>query len=216
MKNYFDYSGPQRFRRGESLPHLEVDGGIYFVTICLQDSIPKKQLARFKAEREEELERLKKQKKLTSKTRQLVDDGYFEKVDGVLDQGHGSMLLQRDDVAQIVADAFEYFHRDRYDLDMWSIMGSHAHLTLQTRRGHWLSDIMHSWKSFTGNEINKLVGREGKLWQADFYDRLLRSEEELAEKRKYVWRNPEAAGFKEWKWRRQYPDRWSKDEEKAS
>lgn len=217
MTNYFDYSGPQRISHGEHLPHLEIDGGIYFLTICLHDSIPKKQLARFKSERARDLEQLEKQKKLTSETRRAVDDAYFEKVDAVLDQGHGSLLLQRDDVASILADAFEFFHRKRYDLDTWTIMGSHAHLTLQTRPGWWLSDIMHSIKSFTGNEINKLVGRKGKLWQADFYDRLIRSEEELVSRREYVWFNPEAAGFEDWEWRRQYPDRWKpQEEEKAS
>lgn len=209
MANYFDYSGPTRFWHGEYLPHLEVDRGIYFVTFCLEDSIPRKKLARLTDRREKRLKRLEQQNKLTPAKRQLIDDEYFEEVDELLDAGYGSQLLGRDDVARIVADALEYFHGDRYDLDVWTIMSTHVHVTLQTRTGHWLVDVLKSWKSFTGNVINRLVGRSGKLWQGDSYDRLMRSEEELQQKRRYIWHNHQAAGFDDWKWRKQYPDRWT-------
>ncbi|QDG52953.1 transposase [Persicimonas caeni] len=213
MPHYFDYRGPVRRRRGKYLPHLEVDPGIYFVTFCLHDSVPKKKLARLGEERERLVAELYNAGKLDSARLYQINGEYFEQVDDLLDAGAGSRMLANPHVAQIVAGAFEYFHRDRYDLDSWIIMSNHAHVGLQTRKGHWLSDIMHSWKSFTANKINKLLGRQGEpVWQADYFDRLVRTEEELERVRHYIWHNADAVGQDDWKWRRQYERRWKEEE----
>ena len=48
------------------------------------------------------------------------------------------------------------------------------------RRKNVLSTIMHSLKSYTAHEINKLLKRSGTLWQSESYDHWLRDEDELA------------------------------------
>lgn len=210
MEHYFDYRGPVRRRHGQYLPHLEVDPGIYFVTFCLHDSVPKKKVARLSKQRERDVDQLCRSGKLNSTNLYEINNEYFEQVDGLLDEGLGSHMLSIPEVASVVAGAFEFFHRDRYDLDTWNIMPSHAHVSLQTRPGHWLSDVVHSWKSYTANEINKLLDRAGKpVWQHDYFDRLIRTEEESDRVRHYIWHNADAVGHHDWEWRKQYERRWN-------
>ncbi len=52
-------------------------------------------------------------------------------------------------------------------------------------------DVMKSIKGFSSREINKLLGKSGTLWQADFWDRLIRSESHLLWVRNYIRKNPE-------------------------
>jgi REP element-mobilizing transposase RayT len=217
MEHYFDYRGPVRQRHGQYLPHLEVDPGIYFVTFCLHDSVPKKKVAKLSKQRERDVDRLHRSGELNSTNLYKINSEYFRQVDSLLDAGVGSRMLSIPEVASIVAGAFEFFHRDRYDLDTWNIMSTHAHVGIQTRRGHWLSDIVHSWKSYTANEINKLLGRTGKpVWQHDYFDRLIRTEEELDRVRHYIWHNADAVGCHDWKWRKQYKPRWCEEERQES
>jgi REP element-mobilizing transposase RayT len=217
MEHYFDYRGPVRRRRGQYLPHLEVDRGIYFVTFCLHDSVPKKKVAKLSKQRDRDVEQLHRAGKLDSANLYKINSEYFQQVDTLLDAGIGSRMLAIPEVANIVAGAIEFFHRDRYDLDSWNIMSTHAHVGVQTRRGHWLSDVVHSWKSYTANEINRLLGRTGKpVWQLDYFDRLIRTEEELDRVRHYIWHNADAVGRHDWEWRKQYKRCWNEGMEPES
>ena len=67
-----------------------------------------------------------------------------------------------------------------------------------------LSRIMHSIKSFTAHEMNKMLNRKGKVWQGENYDRIIRDEDEYLEKIKYIADNPIKAnladGYEDYKW----------------
>ncbi len=39
--------------------------------------------------------------------------------------------------------------------------------------------ILHSWKSFTAKEANRLIGRTGQFWQPEPYHHLIRDEDDL-------------------------------------
>jgi hypothetical protein len=36
-----------------------------------------------------------------------------------------------------------------------------------------LSEVMHSWKSYTAKAINKALGRSGTLWKEESHDHLV-------------------------------------------
>src|SRR5688572_14856042 len=80
-----------------------------------------------------------------------------------LHRGMGACLLRG-----IAADAVEggllHFHGERYSLSAWCIMPNHVHALVTTDRGWPLSRIVHSWKSFSANAVNRLSGRAGRLW----------------------------------------------------
>jgi CRISPR-associated exonuclease Cas4 len=67
-----------------------------------------------------------------------------------------------------------------------------------------LSDILHSWKSFSANKVNGLLGVRGPLWERESFNHAIRSADHLDYFIEYVARNPVAAGFcaepADWKW----------------
>ncbi|MCX6968497.1 MAG: alanine--tRNA ligase-related protein, partial [Verrucomicrobia bacterium] len=127
----------------------------------------------------------------------------------------------------VVLDSFRHFHGQRYDLLAICVMPDHVHLLLrplpkehdvQGESVFWaLSEIMHSVKSFTAHEINKLENTEGAIWEKELFDRYVRSDHDLEEKFQYILRNPWDAGLVNS--REDYPWVWTPDdaaEEKSS
>jgi REP element-mobilizing transposase RayT len=107
------------------------------------------------------------------------------------------------------------YHHDgnKYHLHAYCIMPNHVHVVLTpspefvtrvdqhvevgetTDKGSPLSKIMHSLKSYTANEANKLLKRTGWLWQPESYDHWVRDDEELERIVNYVRGNPVAANL---------------------
>ncbi len=104
----------------------------------------------------------------------------------------------------IVLDAILHWKGRRYDLFAACVMPDHVHLLIQpmikanqpdgTADFFSLTEIMHSIKSWTAHEINKLEGETGGLWQKEWFDRFTRSDRDLAEKYRYILSNPWASG----------------------
>jgi len=53
-----------------------------------------------------------------------------------------------------------------------------------------LAEIMDAIKGASAHKINRLLGRSGKVWQTESFDRVLRSSEKLDEKIQYILDNP--------------------------
>src|SRR6266536_1586998 len=79
-------------------------------------------------------------------------------------------------------------------------MPNHVHVIVRPKEEHTLSQILHSWKSFSAKEANRLLNRRGIFWQAESYDHLIRTEQELGNQTHYVLEIPEKAGLKPWQW----------------
>jgi putative transposase len=60
-----------------------------------------------------------------------------------------------------------------------------------------LSDVIQKWKSVSAHAINKSEGRTGRLWQPEYFDRFMRSEQQFEWTVAYVENNPVAAGLVE-------------------
>jgi len=100
-----------------------------------------------------------------------------------------------------MADTLRIFDVKKYDIYGWCVMPNHVHAIIRPLEKFDLSKILHSWKSYTSKEANKILGRTGQFWQSEYFDHIIRNEDEFTRKVDYVWRNPEKAGFKNWKWR---------------
>jgi REP element-mobilizing transposase RayT len=85
--------------------------------------------------------------------------------------------LRKREIAELAQDSLLHFDGERYKLVSWTVMPNHLHLLLKPLAGNELSQIMHSLKSYTANEANKILGRKGKFWQEDYYDRYIRNYE---------------------------------------
>ena len=71
------------------------------------------------------------------------------------------------------------------------LMPDHVHLFACPGQGAVsLADWIQLWKTITAKSINRTLSRRGALWQADYFDRFLRSLRDYEQKWDYVVRNP--------------------------
>ncbi len=112
-----------------------------------------------------------------------------------LDQGHGECLLRDPRLAKVVADALHTFDGTRYRLHEWVIMPNHVHVLITPLHENSLSAIVHSWKSFTAKQINGIRGTAGRVWQEDYFDRMIRDERHWHAAVAYIRDNPVKAGL---------------------
>jgi REP element-mobilizing transposase RayT len=102
----------------------------------------------------------------------------------------------------IVQECLLHFHGKRYRLYAYVVMNDHVHAIVQPLKGYELSKILHTWKSYTAHEINKLTGQTGPLWLDESYNHIIRNEPELYQKAEYVVTNPVRRwpGVKDYEW----------------
>jgi len=190
-----------RIRCRYRLPHWEAEGSTYSITFRLADSLPGIVLASLEQERTEAMTAaLKAGCALTTHERRRIGDVFSEKVDAFLDAGHGECFLANPEIARIVVNSLDFFNGSRYRLSAWCIMPNHVHVVFKPLNGRTLADILHSWKSFTANKANVCLGRKGAFWQREYYDRLIRDEDEFFRITGYVIENPVKAGLENWRW----------------
>ncbi|MGI8601684.1 MAG: class I tRNA ligase family protein [Verrucomicrobiales bacterium] len=176
-----------------NLPHWQQDSRYYFITWRLADSLPKEKLEQWMEEKRQWLADHPSQ--LSTEEEQEYDHKFAGAIDGWLDQGLGQCLLKKPDLARIVADALTHFDEQRYTLQAFAVMPNHVHVLVRLFEGEELPKIVHSWKSFTAHQINRLQGTSGVIWQEEYFDRVVRSERHLARLLDYVAENPQKAGL---------------------
>jgi len=159
------------------LPHF--DGGelAQFITFRLHDALPGSVLVRWKEE-------LKHEKPGE------VEAVMRRRVEAYLDQGHGSCYLKEPGVAIMVQNALLFHDQTKYRLAAWVVMPNHAHVLCSPCMGHSLAEIMHSLKSYTASEANKMLGRRGRFWQKEYFDRYIRNARHFAKVVAYIENNP--------------------------
>ena len=92
--------------------------------------------------------------------------------------------------SEIIASAIKNFDRQRYDLMAYVVMPNHVHILVRPYDRYLPQDLVHSWKSFTAYKLQRQHGRQGRIWQKDYFDRIVRDEDEFLEKARYILNNP--------------------------
>ncbi|MGH9902704.1 MAG: REP-associated tyrosine transposase [Pyrinomonadaceae bacterium] len=161
------------------LPHFEGGEIAQFITFRLKDSLPQSVLGRWRLEADGP-----------------GDDAMLRRrVEAYLDQGYGSAFLKEPRVSALVEGALLHLDGGRYRLTAWVVMPNHVHLLATPLHGHALSQIMHSLKSYTASEVNKLLRRKGTFWQEEYFDRYVRDRNHYAKTVAYIENNPVKAGL---------------------
>src|SRR5436189_1679885 len=189
-----DPQQPFMQKRGH-LPHWQQTGATYFVTFRLADSIPADVLAEWKCERAAWLKR--HPQPWDWKTAREYMRRFEEEREHWLDQGHGSCLLREPRAAAIVAESLKHFDRQRYLVDGYVVMPNHVHVLFKPLGKNSLADILHSWKSFTAQALNREMNRAGALWMHESFDTIVRDAEHLCACREYIAQNPGKARLSE-------------------
>ena len=127
------------------------------------------------------------------------------------DEGYGQCLMCEDRFAQLVKDSLLHNDNKRYNLLCWCIMPNHVHVLISPFEGVSLSKIMFDWKSYTTHTFNKLLGREGKIWMNEYFDRFIRNNDHFNKVVDYIENNPVKAGIvtapSDYKWGSAYRER---------
>ena len=91
-------------------------------------------------------------------------------------------------------------HGKRYELHAAVVMPEHVHLLLTPLRDDkgWpysLPQILKLLKGTSARTINRLLGSGGPVWQEEFFDHVLRSQESFEQKKEYICQNPVRRGL---------------------
>jgi REP element-mobilizing transposase RayT len=95
----------------------------------------------------------------------------------------------------MIAETLLRFSDDKYKLPAWVIMPNHVHLLLTPKADVPLAEIMHSLKSYTAHQANKILNRVGKFWSKEYFDRYMRDYEHYVKTIAYIENNPVKAGL---------------------
>jgi putative DNA methylase len=190
---------PGWYSRGY-LPHFDAEGRTQTMTFRLFDSMPQETLDAWLGE-------------ISSLPKKEYDIERRKRIDAYLDQGYGSCYLRDERIAETIQNALLHFDGERYSLHAWVVMPNHVHVLYTPKAGWELSQIAHSWKSYTANVCNKALGRKGEFWQPEPFDRYIRDEKHFANAVSYIENNPVKAGLcdnpEDWRWSSAYSKRRS-------
>jgi REP element-mobilizing transposase RayT len=85
-------------------------------------------------------------------------------------------------------------------LQAWAVMPNHVHAVFTPQKPFHLANIVHSWKSYSAVQANRILGRQGSFWQREYYDHLVRDDTDFDRIVRYVLDNPRKAGLLDWRW----------------
>jgi REP element-mobilizing transposase RayT len=189
-----DSAHKQWFSRGY-LPHFDESGLVQAITFRLHDSVPQRLAEDWKTE----LQWLQGLPVTDPREVELR-----KRVAKYEDAGHGECWLRDPRIGEIVETALLHFDGQRYRLIAWCIMPNHVHGLIETW-DRWPegggapsplhSGILHSWKSYTATEANKILNRTGAFWFREYHDCYIRDENHFAKVVEYIEQNPVKAGL---------------------
>ena len=141
---------------------------------------------------------------LRARPQKEADLEWRKRTQEFLDSGYGSCLLRDDRLAEIIETALLCFDGQRYALHAWCVMPNHVHTLFTPAADFKMSEILHSWKSFTAHECNKLLRRTGRFWAREPFDRYIRNQRHFRNALAYIEDNPVKARLcgkpENWRW----------------
>ena len=200
------------------LPHFESPEATQHVTFHLADSLPQTVLLRL----ESELKSLPAAKR---------DAERRKRVDAWIDAGHGSCVLRKPGIANMVQGSLLAFDSTRYRLLAWVVMPNHLHVLFEPMAGWTVAKIVASWKKFTarkiciaipGTPISRLAAGKAPVidprdsgeaphapvWHREYWDRYIRDRRHFDQAVEYIHLNPVKAGLaaaaQSWPWSSAY------------
>jgi REP element-mobilizing transposase RayT len=145
------------------------------VNFCLADAVP---------------DRIKRRRGIEGVDDPLKTAEHFDP-----DPSVGSRILARPGIGEIVESSLLHFQGERYALSAWCVMPNHVHAVVTPYSDFALSQVLHSWKSYSAHQINKKLNSKGTIWEKESFDHLVRNERAFATFVEYTENNPVAAGL---------------------
>jgi putative DNA methylase len=153
------------------LPHFDGGEVTQFITLRLFDSLPLHVVEKMRATAKNDVE-------------------YRKRVERYLDAGYGKCWLKDERIADLLEENLKFHDGQKYRLSSWVVMPNHVHFLVTPLEGNSLSSILHTLKSYTAHEANKILGRSGQFWQLEAFDRYIRNEKHFSNTVIYIEENP--------------------------
>jgi REP-associated tyrosine transposase len=101
--------------------------------------------------------------------------------------------------AHVIIDSLRWLQEQgRIQLMRFVVMPDHVHVTfVLCSPCQDLSQVMNSFKGYTGKKINELYGRQGDVWQPTYHDHLVRDRRDFETRLAYMHANPVRKGLVE-------------------
>ncbi|MDA3893381.1 MAG: hypothetical protein PF517_17090 [Salinivirgaceae bacterium] len=202
-----------------NLPHIQPQGGMFFITFRLYGSIPVSELEKL-SEIYGNTNNNDTSGNSVKGLKQDKQENYFQALDDYLDSNLNSPYhLSIPNIDKLVSDSIKYRDGKDYKLVCFCIMSNHVHMIIYKLEKS-LDKILKELKSYTGKEALKII-REGKIevlphkknikgisetrfWQPESFDRIVRDRNDMAKKIAYTLNNPVKANlvskWQDWKW----------------
>jgi REP element-mobilizing transposase RayT len=103
---------------------------------------------------------------------------------------HSGQLELAPEERQLVVSALLHFNQDRYYIYAFVVMNDHVHVLLKPLENYDFGKILHSWKSFTANQLQRKHRRIGNVWQKDTRTHIIRDEDDFYTKAEYILTTP--------------------------
>jgi putative transposase len=188
------------------LPHWSQAGAICFITWRTHDSMPESVLQKWHEDRSRWLRQNGVDPAAPNWRNRVAQLGpalehefrstFWNRWQDALDDGHGTCVLRRPELANIIANSMRHFDGERYFMMDFVVMPNHVHLLASFPDEAAMLVQCESWKHYTAARINRQINRKGRFWQQDSFDHLIRSEVQFKYVREYIALNPQKAGLK--------------------
>jgi putative transposase len=153
------------------LPHIDIENYHQFITFRTQNST------------DQYLKKLAQQNQSNSKSQLEIYD--------YLDQSKNGAYLNGD-ILILLSRFIQLKNAVLYELIAFCIMPNHVHLLIKPLDN--LSRVMQQLKGNSAKLINGQMGRKGRFWAVDYYDRLIRDEKHFTDVYQYIKNNPVSLG----------------------
>jgi type I restriction enzyme R subunit len=120
-------------------------------------------------------------------------EAFWNRWQDALDACHGACVLRMVELAQIVTKSLRHFDDDRYLMLDFVVMPNHVHLLASFPDEKAMLAQCESWKHNLATQINRRLKQNGRFWQQDGFDHLVRNDEQFAYLRRYIAENPKKA-----------------------
>lgn len=150
------------------LPHIDLVGHYQFVTFRTYDSV------------DEFVRKWDLSPAMSNKEKQL-------KIDAYLDTSANGAYLEGE-VLEWLSEFLLSQDKKLYDLVAFAIMNNHVHILFKPLES--LSKVMQRVKGVSAKKINDLLGKSGKFWADDYYDKVMRDEKHFGVVYEYIKNNP--------------------------
>src|SRR5579862_9784630 len=145
------------------LPHWDVKGAIQFLTWHLDDALDPSYWESWRRSGND-----------PNAMREA-----WRKIERHLDRGIGSACLRSPAISRLVMESFMEGHSIYYRVHAAVVMPNHVHAVVEIGSKSSLAEVAKQIKGASARKVNRVLGRTGRLWQPDYFDRLIRSEQHL-------------------------------------